>query len=122
MGVDVLMDSPNYTIAFMYDPTTTRWNEVWRSFGIIAETSSAIAQARAVLGLGSAAYTSSSAYATAAQGLLAETALQPGEAGITITRQVFTTSGTWTKPTGLLYADVEVVGGGGGRTYTCYWQ
>jgi len=34
--------------------------------------------------------------------------------GIIISRQVFTSSGTWTKPSGLLYADVEVVGGGGG--------
>lgn len=33
--------------------------------------------------------------------------------GIVVSRQVFTSSGTWTKPANLLYADVEVVGGGG---------
>lgn len=37
-----------------------------------------------------------------------------GGGGIAITRQVFISSGTWTKPSGLLYADVEVIGGGGG--------
>lgn len=33
--------------------------------------------------------------------------------GIVVQRQIFTSSGTWTKPAGLLYADIEVVGGGG---------
>ena len=33
--------------------------------------------------------------------------------GVVVQRQIFTSSGTWTKPAGLLYADIEVVGGGG---------
>jgi len=37
-----------------------------------------------------------------------------GGASLVISRQVFTSSGTYTKPAGLLYVEVEVVGGGGG--------
>ncbi len=39
-------------------------------------------------------------------------------AGILVQRQVFTASGTYTPSAGLLYADVEVIGGGGGSGYT----
>jgi len=42
---------------------------------------------RATLGLGTAATTDSTAYATAAQGALADTALQPGEGGVSIARR-----------------------------------
>jgi hypothetical protein len=34
--------------------------------------------------------------------------------GVVVQQQVFTSSGTWTKPTNLLFATVEVQGGGGG--------
>jgi hypothetical protein len=34
--------------------------------------------------------------------------------GLTCTLRVFTSSGTWTKPSGLVYANVTVIGGGGG--------
>ena len=37
-----------------------------------------------------------------------------GAANQSINTQVFTSSGTWTKPTGLKYAVVETIGGGGG--------
>jgi len=33
---------------------------------------------------------------------------------VLISRQVFTSSGTWTKPSGLVYVNVKVIGGGGG--------
>lgn len=38
----------------------------------------------------------------------------PPSSGIVVTRVVFTSSGTYTKPSDLLYADIEVCGGGGG--------
>lgn len=75
----------------------------------------ALAQIAAVQAtLGSAAFQNSSFFATAAQGAKADTALQPGAAGLVISQQIFTSSGTWTRPANLLYAVVEVVGGGGG--------
>jgi hypothetical protein len=39
---------------------------------------------------------------------------QVGAGGLTIVRTLFTGSGTWTKPAGLLAAEIEVLAGGGG--------
>ena len=54
------------------------WTTIEGKPDFVAEGDNAAA-ARAALGLGTAATTASTAYATAAQGLLAETALQPGD-------------------------------------------
>lgn len=74
------------------------------------------AAARTNLALGSAAQYNASAFATAAQGALADTALQPGDVNVDFTQVIteFTSSGTWTKDANLIFAIVEVVGGGGG--------
>ncbi len=40
-----------------------------------------------------------------------------GTAVVSVTKQIFTASGTYTAPSGLLYAIVECVGGGGGGGY-----
>jgi len=79
------------------------------------------ATARTSLGLGTAATTNSTDYATAAQGALADTALQPtgdgsgltGIAGGFSNLQVFTSPGTWTNPGSVTKVKVTVVGGGG---------
>lgn len=116
-AVDLVLDNTNYTIALLYDSSTQRWNEVWRSFGIVCPSASAQTQARNALGLGSAAYQASTAFATAAQGAKADTALQPGDAtpGVMTANVVtFISSGTYTKPANLLFVIVEIVGGGGG--------
>jgi hypothetical protein len=42
----------------------------------------------------------------------------PAAAGLQQYEQVFTTSGTWTKPTGVKTVEVTVVGAGGGCTYS----
>jgi hypothetical protein len=80
------------------------------------------ATARTSLGLGSAATTDSTDYATAAQGALASTALQPTGDGSSLTgiaggfsnMDVFTAPGTWTNPGNVQKVKVTVVGGGGG--------
>jgi hypothetical protein len=80
------------------------------------------ATARTSLGLGTAATTASTDYATAAQGALASTALQPtgdgsgltGIAGGFSNMDVFTSPGTWTNPGNVDKVKVTVVGGGGG--------
>lgn len=80
------------------------------------------ATARTSLGLGTAATTASTDYATAAQGALASTALQPtgdgsgltGIAGGFSNMDVFTSPGTWTNPGNVQKVKVTVVGGGGG--------
>jgi len=81
------------------------------------------ATARTSLGLGSAATTDSTDYATAAQGALASTALQPTGDGSQLTgiavgggfsnMEVFTSSGTWTNPGNIEKVKVTVIGGGG---------
>lgn len=40
--------------------------------------------------------------------------LQPGATGTKLRRQVFTSSGTWTRPSGLAFLSVALIGGGGG--------
>lgn len=89
------------------------------------------ATARTSLGLGSAATTDSTDYATAAQGTKADSALQPSDIGTSVLSptgdgssltgiaggfsnlQVFTSSGTWTNPGNVQKVKVTVVGGGG---------
>lgn len=89
------------------------------------------ATARTSLGLGTAATTDSTDYATAAQGALAATALQPGDIGTSVLAptgdgsgltgiaggfsnlQVFTSPGTWTNPGNVTKVKVTVTGGGG---------
>jgi hypothetical protein len=79
------------------------------------------ATARTSLGLGSAATTDSTDYATAAQGALASTALQPTGDGSSLTgiaggfsnMQVFNSPGTFDS-TNVAKAKVTVVAGGGG--------
>lgn len=90
------------------------------------------ATARTSLGLGTAATTASTDYATAAQGTKADSALQPGDIGTSVLAptgdgssltgiaggfsniQVFNTPGTWTNPGNVQKVKVTVIGGGGG--------
>ena len=51
---------------------------------------------------------------TASDGSGAWQAATGGSGPLTIQRQVFTSSGSWSKPANLKYIEVEVVGGGGG--------
>lgn len=92
------------------------------------------ATARTSLGLGTAATTAATDYATAAQGTKADSALQPADIGTSVLSptgdgssltgiaggfsnlQVFTSPGTWTNPGNVTKVKVTVVGGGGGAS------
>ena len=57
--------------------------------------------------------TNSGTYGQTLQVNNAGTAIEMGESG-PVSCQFFTSSGTWTKPAGIRYVKVEVIGGGGG--------
>lgn len=59
--------------------------------------------------------TNSGTYGQTLQVNNAGTAIEMGESG-PVSCQFFTSSGTWTKPAGIRYVKVEVIGGGGGAS------
>ncbi len=54
-GADTVLDNNNKFIAFVYDPSSSRWTELWRNWGVYLPGSMDITDAFSALGLGDAA-------------------------------------------------------------------
>lgn len=53
-GADVVLSDPRQMMAFLWNETTSRWEEMWRNFGIVVLGSATEAALRTILGLGTA--------------------------------------------------------------------
>lgn len=55
-AANVTLYDPTYTIALLWNATTSKWDELWRNFGLYTTQSSEITAIQTALGLGTAAY------------------------------------------------------------------